>query len=45
MEWREEDVVIEEVGGRNLPWAVDIFLYPTNVSGLLHIVVFLVLFC
>jgi len=22
MEWREEDVVIEEVGGRNLPWAI-----------------------
>jgi len=31
-----------QTGERALPWLVDIFLYPTNASGIVHILIFLV---
>lgn len=38
-ETRESET--EPPGQRKLPWPVDIFLYPTNVSGLVHVAVLL----
>ena len=32
----------EQTGQRKLPWPVDIFLYPANASGLVHVAVFLI---
>lgn len=32
----------EQTGERPLPWLLDIFLYPTNAPGLVHILVFLI---
>lgn len=32
----------EQTGERPLPWLVDIFLYPTNTTGIIHIFVFLI---
>jgi DNA-directed RNA polymerase subunit RPC12/RpoP len=32
----------EQTGRRRLPWLVDIFLYPTNASGIIHLAVFLI---
>ncbi|MHC4430753.1 MAG: hypothetical protein ACYTBS_02825 [Planctomycetota bacterium] len=33
----EED---ESAAGRKLPWLVDIFLYPTSASGMIHLAIF-----
>ena len=33
----------EQIEERKLPWAVDIFLYPTSTSGIIHIVIFIIL--
>jgi DNA-directed RNA polymerase subunit RPC12/RpoP len=32
----------EQTGERKLPWLVDIFLYPTTASGMIHIAVFVI---
>ena len=42
----EEDLKAEEsesVGQRRLPWLIDIFLYPTSISGLLHLGIFTII--
>jgi len=30
----------EPIGGRKLPWPIDIFLYPTSPPGLIHLAIF-----
>jgi DNA-directed RNA polymerase subunit RPC12/RpoP len=31
---------IEPVNGSKLPWIIDVFLYPTNASGIIHLMIF-----
>jgi hypothetical protein len=37
---QQESEEIEPAGDRRLPWFIDIFLYPTSMPGLIHLVFF-----
>ena len=40
---QQESEETEPAGHRRLPWFIDIFLYPVSLSGLMHLVIFIII--